>query len=322
MLQLHGEEGPVYCEEARRRTGLHVIKAARVRDSAAVRALSAYRTDFHLLDAHVVGERGGTGETFDWSLAAEHRGKPPLILSGGLTPDNVQEAIATVRPFAVDVASGVEAVARAQGPEKLRRFFEAVRAARRPRSDGDPGARAALRPLRRPLRSRDADAGARRARAGLARGSRRTAVRDRLDAAAAALRRPADAAVRADAPVGARRRPRLPEARGPASHGRAQDQQCARPGAARPAHGQAARDRRDRRGPARCRDRDRVRAARARLRRLHGDRGHEAPAPERRAHGAARSRGRAGRGRRPHAQGGGQRGDPRLGHERRRRPIT
>ena len=70
MLQLHGEEGPSYCAEARRRSGLPVIKAARVRDAAAVRALSAYRTDFHLLDAHIQGARGGTGQRFDWSLAA------------------------------------------------------------------------------------------------------------------------------------------------------------------------------------------------------------------------------------------------------------
>ncbi len=129
MLQLHGEEGPSYCAEARRRSGLPVIKVARVRDSAAVRALSAYRTDFHMLDAHVEGERGGTGQTFDWSLAATHRGKPPLILSGGLTPDNVQEAIAIVRPLAVDVASGVEASPGHKDPERLSQFFEAVRAA-------------------------------------------------------------------------------------------------------------------------------------------------------------------------------------------------
>jgi phosphoribosylanthranilate isomerase len=129
MLQLHGDEGPSYCAEARRRSGLPVVKAARVRDAATVRALSAHRTDFHLLDSHVEGARGGTGQTFDWSLAATHRAQPPLILSGGLVPDNVREAIATVRPFAVDVSSGVEASPGRKDPEKLSRFFEAVRAA-------------------------------------------------------------------------------------------------------------------------------------------------------------------------------------------------
>jgi phosphoribosylanthranilate isomerase len=126
MLQLHGGEGPAYCDEIRRRSGLRVIKAARARDAATVRALSAYRTDFHMLDAYVQGSWGGTGERFDWELAAAHPGKPPLMLSGGLDPDNVADAIATVRPFAVDVASGVEASAGQKDHEKVRRFFESV----------------------------------------------------------------------------------------------------------------------------------------------------------------------------------------------------
>jgi phosphoribosylanthranilate isomerase len=126
MLQLHGDEGPSYCDEARRRTGLKLIKATRVRDRAAVRALSAYRTDYHLLDSHVPGSYGGTGERFDWELAAEHPREPPLVLSGGLEPDNVADAIEITRPFAVDVASGVEAEPGRKDPEKLRRFFESV----------------------------------------------------------------------------------------------------------------------------------------------------------------------------------------------------
>ena len=129
MLQLHGDEGPSYCAEARRRSGLPVIKAVRVRDAASVRGLSAYKTDFHLLDAHSERGRGGTGETFDWSLAATHPGKPPVILSGGLAPGNVREAVTTVQPFAVDVASGVEASPGRKDPELLSRFFKAVRAA-------------------------------------------------------------------------------------------------------------------------------------------------------------------------------------------------
>jgi phosphoribosylanthranilate isomerase len=127
-LQLHGDEGPSYCDEARRRTGLKLMKAVRVRDGAAVRALSAYRTDYHLMDSHVQGSFGGTGERFDWELAHEHPRHPPLVLSGGLDPDNVAEAIAIARPFAVDVASGVEAEPGRKDPDKLRRFFASVEA--------------------------------------------------------------------------------------------------------------------------------------------------------------------------------------------------
>ncbi len=126
MVQLHGSEGPSYCSEVARRSGLKVIKAAPVRDAASVRALAAFHTDFHLLDAHAPGKPGGTGESFDWSLAGEHPGKPPLLLSGGLRPDNVAEAIAAVGPFAVDVASGVEAEPGRKDPKKLELFFEAV----------------------------------------------------------------------------------------------------------------------------------------------------------------------------------------------------
>jgi phosphoribosylanthranilate isomerase len=127
MLQLHGDEGPAYCQEAARRSGLKVIKAARVRDAASVRGLLAYRTDFHMLDAYVPGRRGGTGERFDWSLAGEHRTKTPLILSGGINPENAAEAVSTTRPFAIDVASGVEAEPGRKDPEKLARLFESVR---------------------------------------------------------------------------------------------------------------------------------------------------------------------------------------------------
>ena len=132
ILQLHGDEGPSYCDEAARRTGLKLMKAARVRDRAAVRALSAYRTDFHLIDSHVPGMWGGTGERFDWELASAHPRRPPLVLSGGLNPDNVAEAIAAARPFAVDVASGVEAEPGRKDPDKLRRFFASVEATAAP----------------------------------------------------------------------------------------------------------------------------------------------------------------------------------------------
>ncbi len=128
MLQLHGDEGPVFCAEAARRTGCRVIKAARVRSGADIQSLAAYHTDFHLLDSHVAGVPGGTGETFAWDLALAHGRRVPLILSGGLNPDNVAEAVAAVAPFAVDVASGVEASPGRKDPEKLEAFAAAVAA--------------------------------------------------------------------------------------------------------------------------------------------------------------------------------------------------
>ena len=109
MVQLHGREGAAFCREVARRTGCKVIKAIRVRSTADVRAAEAFRTDFHLMDAHRPGTHGGTGESFDWELLANRRSEVPLILAGGLSPDNVDEAIAVTHPFAVDVASGVEA---------------------------------------------------------------------------------------------------------------------------------------------------------------------------------------------------------------------
>jgi phosphoribosylanthranilate isomerase len=129
LLQLHGDEGPSYCQEAARRTGCRVIKAARVRDAADVQAIRAYRTDFHLLDTHSERAPGGTGESFDWELARLHPGDPPLILSGGLTADNVGQAIAAVRPSGVDSASGTEAEPGRKDPAKLTAFFGAVEAA-------------------------------------------------------------------------------------------------------------------------------------------------------------------------------------------------
>ena len=128
LLQLHGDEGPAYCQEAARRTGCRVIKAARVHDAAHVQALRAYMTDFHLLDAHSPKAPGGTGESFDWELARLHPKTPPVILSGGLTPDNVGQAIAVGEPFAVDSASGTEAEPGRKDPAKVTAFVEAVEA--------------------------------------------------------------------------------------------------------------------------------------------------------------------------------------------------
>jgi phosphoribosylanthranilate isomerase len=133
MVQLHGDEGPAYCTEVARRTGAKVIKAVRARDKAAVRSLLAYRdrVDFHMIDAYVPGRLGGTGETFAWELAEERHGDMPLILSGGLNPDNVAEAIAAVRPFAVDSASGTEASPGRKDHAKVTAFMRAVEHASR-----------------------------------------------------------------------------------------------------------------------------------------------------------------------------------------------
>jgi len=128
MIQLHGDEGPVFCHEVARRTGCKVIKAARIRSRAELQALQAFRgADYHLLDSYVPGLPGGTGETFEWEHARGHRGPVPVILSGGLTAANVAEAIAAVRPFAVDVASGAESSPGRKDRAKLEAFAAAVR---------------------------------------------------------------------------------------------------------------------------------------------------------------------------------------------------
>jgi phosphoribosylanthranilate isomerase len=128
MLQLHGDEGPAFCAEAARRTGCKVIKAAQVASLADLQALETFHTDFHLLDAHSPGLRGGTGETFDWQLVRARHTSIPLVLSGGLRPDNVADAIAEIRPFAVDTASGTEATPGVKDPAKIAAFVEAVNA--------------------------------------------------------------------------------------------------------------------------------------------------------------------------------------------------
>jgi phosphoribosylanthranilate isomerase len=131
LLQLHGDEGPAYCSEAARRTGAKVMKAVRVRDASNVAGLRAFPTAFHMLDAYVQGKPGGTGEGFNWELAASHTGSVPVVLSGGLDPDNVGRAIAAVRPFAVDSASGTEAEPGIKDPARLEAFFRAVESADR-----------------------------------------------------------------------------------------------------------------------------------------------------------------------------------------------
>ncbi|HET9120235.1 MAG TPA: phosphoribosylanthranilate isomerase [Solirubrobacterales bacterium] len=126
LLQFHGEEGPSFCIEASRRTGTKVIKAMRVTSTADVRAAEAFRTDFHLFDAYWHGIHGGTGQRFDWELVAKRRSKVPMILAGGLNVENVAGAIDLVKPYAVDVVSGVEAEPGHKDLAKVEAFLEAA----------------------------------------------------------------------------------------------------------------------------------------------------------------------------------------------------
>ena len=124
VLQFHGEELPEFCEQFRMRT----IKAFRMRDRGSIRQLDRYKTEAWLLDSYVPGKLGGTGARFNWDLAREAKelGRP-IILAGGLTPENVGKAIQQARPFAVDVSSGVEIEPGRKDIKKMEEFVRAVR---------------------------------------------------------------------------------------------------------------------------------------------------------------------------------------------------
>ncbi len=118
----------------------------RVQANSDIQALGQFHTDFHLLDSYKPGVPGGTGETFNWQLALEHRRLTPpkgkgertrLILSGGLNPENVAEAIGVVKPWGVDVASGVESAPGYKDAELMRAFAAAV-ASTAPPPEPDP----------------------------------------------------------------------------------------------------------------------------------------------------------------------------------------
>jgi phosphoribosylanthranilate isomerase len=127
MVQLNGAEGPQFCAEVARRTGVKVIKAIHVASGAEVHGAEVFRTDFHLFDRRGKGLWGGTGESFDWSLLRQHRSEIPAIVAGGLRPDNVAEAIEVTHPYAVDVASGVEAEPGHKDHTAMAAFFEAAK---------------------------------------------------------------------------------------------------------------------------------------------------------------------------------------------------
>lgn len=125
LLQFHGDEPPEYCAQF----GVMSMKAFRIRDAESLKRLPDYLTEAWLLDAYHAAKPGGTGETFNWDLAVEAKkfGRP-IFLAGGLTPENVGEAVARVQPFGVDVSSGVEAGPGKKDHQKVAAFIRAAKA--------------------------------------------------------------------------------------------------------------------------------------------------------------------------------------------------
>ena len=124
--QLHGDETPETVA-AIRGAGLPVMKAVRVRNSEALGALERYEADLLLLDAWSARARGGTGETFDWALAKSVKGRGNIVVSGGLAPDNVREAIEFFEPYGVDASSSLEERPGKKSGELVRRFVRAAK---------------------------------------------------------------------------------------------------------------------------------------------------------------------------------------------------
>ncbi len=122
-LQFHGSETPEYC----RLFGSQAVKAFRIKDSIDLSELARYGTGPFVLDTYVEGIAGGTGQAYDWNLAAEASADYQIILSGGLNPDNVRQAIAKVKPYAVDVSSGIEDSPGKKNVKMLKAFISAVR---------------------------------------------------------------------------------------------------------------------------------------------------------------------------------------------------
>ncbi len=120
IVQLHGDETPDFCSMVKRR----VVKVFRIRDAQSLAPMKDYRVAGYLLDAYSPQVYGGTGSTFNWEIARNARKNGPIILAGGLTPDNVREAVETVGPYAVDVSSGVEAAPGRKDPVKVRKFVQ------------------------------------------------------------------------------------------------------------------------------------------------------------------------------------------------------
>ena len=124
--QLHGDESPEDVA-AIREGGLKVIKALRVRDVDSLVVMEGYGVDLFLLDAHSEKARGGTGERFDWALAKSLKGRGNIVVSGGLSPENVREAISFFEPYGVDASSSLEEAPGKKNEERVRRFVSAAK---------------------------------------------------------------------------------------------------------------------------------------------------------------------------------------------------
>ena len=129
MVQLNGEEGPSFCAEVARRTGVKVIKAIHVASAADVHAAEAFRTDFHLFDKRGKGLWGGTGESFDWGLLRSGARRCRRSSPAGCGPRTSPRRSRSTHPYAVDVASGVEAEPGRKDHAAMAAFFEAAQAA-------------------------------------------------------------------------------------------------------------------------------------------------------------------------------------------------
>ncbi len=127
ILQFHGDETPDYC--ASFKDSCKVIKAFGIKDSGTLEGINDYNTDFYILDAYSAKEKGGTGESFDWKIVESFEFLRPVILSGGLTPLNVRDAIEKLSPYGVDVSSGVEASPGKKDLLLMKKFVENVRRA-------------------------------------------------------------------------------------------------------------------------------------------------------------------------------------------------
>ena len=125
ILQFHGEETPDYCSFFK--DDYKVIKAFRVKDRMSLISVNDYATDYYLFDTYKESSAGGTGEIFDWELLKDFEVLKPFILSGGLGPDNVGNAIMEVAPYGVDVSSGIESYPGKKDIVLLKKFVTNVR---------------------------------------------------------------------------------------------------------------------------------------------------------------------------------------------------
>jgi phosphoribosylanthranilate isomerase len=125
-VQLHGDESPEVVAVVRN-SGLKVIKALRMRDAGSLEAMEGYEADLFLLDAYSEKARGGTGERFDWEVAKSLKERDNILVSGGLTPENVQEAIRFFEPYGVDASSSLEDAPGKKNLERVRRFVSAAK---------------------------------------------------------------------------------------------------------------------------------------------------------------------------------------------------